>query len=127
MKLKLFVSLLISSALTLCNLQVFAQSKNSFIADSLDNYIANAMKLWNIPGVAVAIVKDDVVVYSKSFGVSDLSTQSKVDNTTLFPVWSMGKSFTAFSLALLEERNRIKLEDKVKKYYPQFKMSNPGY
>ncbi|SFF57758.1 CubicO group peptidase, beta-lactamase class C family [Thermoflexibacter ruber] len=127
MKQKLLIFILISLTLNLHSLQVFAQTKNSFVADSLDTYITKAMKLWNIPSVAVAIVKDDTVVYLKSFGISDLSTQSKADNTTLFPIWSMGKSFTAFSLALLEEGNRVKLEDKVKKHYPQFKMNNSSY
>lgn len=105
---------------------VFAQQP-AFTTDSLDNYISYALKLWQIPGAAVAIVKNDTVIYTKSFGVIDLSNQRKTDNTTLFPIWSMGKSFTSFSLALLEERKQINLNDKVKKIYPSFKMIYKNY
>lgn len=106
---------------------VNAQTKNTFIKDSLDSYINEAMKMWNIPGVAVAITKDDVLVYSKGFGVANVDTGSKVDENTLFPIWSMGKSFTAFSLALLEQRNQLKLDDLVKHHFQNFKMENKDY
>lgn len=119
-----FLNILILFALNSSNFQVVGQTQNKFITDSLDNYIGNAMKVWDIPGVSVAIVKNDTVVYAKSFGVNDLHRQTKTDNTTLFPIWSMGKSFTAFSLALLEDRKQLDLEDKVKKYDPKFKMES---
>jgi CubicO group peptidase (beta-lactamase class C family) len=103
---------------------VSGQTRNSFVRDSLDGYILKAMELWDIPGLAVAIVKNDTVVYSKGFGVTSLSSQQSVDSSTLFPIWSMGKSFTAFSLALLENRKQLALEDKVTKHYKAFHIAS---
>jgi CubicO group peptidase (beta-lactamase class C family) len=49
---------------------LYSQKRNTFIQDSLDNYIINSMKLWEIPGVAVSIIKNDSVIYCKGFGVN---------------------------------------------------------
>lgn len=106
---------------------VNAQNKNSFVQDSLDQYINDAMTKWNIPGLAVAITKDDRLVYSKGFGIANVDIGNKVDENTLFPIWSMGKSFTAFSLALLEQRNQLHLDDLVKHHYQNFKMDSKDY
>lgn len=109
------------------NTNGWCQNNNSFIKDSLDAYVNKAMELWDIPGVAITIIKNDSILYSKGFGVIKKNTQTKVNSSTLFPIWSMGKSFTAFSLALLEDRNQLKLEDKVKNHFRAFKMKNKDY
>lgn len=113
--------------LFLAHHKMLAQNKNTFIQDSLDHYINNAMKIWNIPGVAIAIIKNDSIVYSKGFGFIEVDKRNKVNTSTLFPIWSMGKSFTAFSLALLEDRNHLKLDDKISDHFQTFKMNNKNY
>lgn len=104
--------------------ELYSQKRNPFIQDSLDNYIINSMKLWEIPGVAVSIIKNDSVIYCKGFGVNDVKEKKAVDTKTNFRIWSMGKSFTAFSLALLENRKKIELDKPVKNYLHSFKMAN---
>jgi len=79
----------------------FAQQP-SFITDSLDNYIANGLKQWNIPGLAIVIVKDGKIVMMKGYGVRDIKTNEPVDENTLFMIASNSKLFTATSLAQLE-------------------------
>ena len=82
----------------------------SFINDSLDSYIQQGMKDWNIPGLAIAIVKDGKVVSMKGYGVRDLQTKEPVDENTLFMIASNSKLFTATSLAQLEYDKKLSLE-----------------
>ena len=70
----------------------------SFIKDSLDSYINKGMKDWNIPGLAIVVVKDGKVVVMKGYGVRNLETKEPVDENTLFMIASNSKLFTATSL-----------------------------
>lgn len=112
----LFISLLIFS-------HILAQQPH-FITDSLNAYMQREMKLWNIPGAAIAIVKDNKVIVSQGYGVTDLNTKKPVDENTLFMIASNTKLFTGTSLALLDYQGRLSLEGLVKDYLPYFKMYN---
>ncbi|MBK7105717.1 MAG: serine hydrolase [Ignavibacteriae bacterium] len=115
---------LIISFLLLFFYNINAQSLPKFIADSLDNYIERGTQNWEIPGVAVLIVKDGKIVFEKGYGVTELGTQNKVDKNTLFMIGSNTKAFTGSALALLEHEQKLKLDDKVIKYLPDFKMKD---
>ncbi len=93
-----------------------------FISDSLDNYIEREMKRWNLPGMAIAVVKDGEPVIVKGYGVTDIHSRQKVDQNTLFMIASNSKLFTGTSLALLADQGRLTLEDKVTDHLPYFKM-----
>lgn len=97
-------------------------TQNSFVTDSLDNYVNYAMKLWKIPGVAVVIVKDGKIVVAKGYGVKDMNTKEKVDENTLFMIASNSKAFTGTSLALLENDKQLSLDDRVVKWMPEFRL-----
>ncbi len=120
---KKFISILLF--IFLSNLILFAQETPSFIADSLDNYVHRGMAQWKIPGVAVLIVKDGKVIIAKGFGVKELGTNDTVDENTLFMIGSNTKAFTGTALAILEQEGKLKLDDKVIKYLPDFKMKDP--
>lgn len=95
---------------------------SDFIKDSLDNYITREMQVWNIPGVAVSIVKNGKIIYMKGFGVRNIETKQPVDENTLFQIASNTKAYTGTSLALLQHQKRIKLDDLVTKYIPNFEL-----
>ncbi|MCX6164175.1 MAG: serine hydrolase [Ignavibacteriae bacterium] len=97
-------------------------SQNTFVSDSLDNYVNYAIKLWNIPGAAVVIVKDGKVIMAKGYGVKEMNTNDKVDENTLFMIASNTKAFTATALALLESEKQISLDDRVVKWMPDFRL-----
>ena len=103
---------------------VCAQETPSFITDSLDNYVKRALEQWQIPGAAVLIVKDGKVVIEKGYGIKELGKDDKVDENTLFMIGSNTKAFTGTALAILEQEGKCKLDDKVIKYLPDFKMKN---
>src|SRR6185312_12563993 len=64
----------------------------------LDQWVARAMRTFEVPGLAVAIVKDDVVVVAKGYGVRKLGDPTPVDPRTLFGIASNTKAFTATAL-----------------------------
>jgi len=65
------------------------------LIDEIDAVINKAMQTWNVPGLALAIVKDDQVVLSKGYGVREMDQPEKVDEHTLFAIGSNTKAFTA--------------------------------
>ncbi len=99
----------------------FLHAQPSFIKDSLDSYISKGMKDWNIPGLAIVIVKDGKVVAMKGYGVRNLETKEPVDENTLFMIASNSKLFTATSLAQLEYDKKLSLNDKITKYFPWYR------
>ncbi|HSP87131.1 MAG TPA: serine hydrolase domain-containing protein, partial [Ignavibacteriaceae bacterium] len=117
---------LLSVFVLLFALNISSQTKiPAFINDSLDGYVEKALTTWQIPGVAVCIVKDGEVVLSKGYGIQESGRQDKVDENTLFMIGSNTKAFTATALALLEYDGKCSLEDKVQKWLPHFTMKDP--
>ena len=101
-----------------------AQTLPSFVKDSLDNYVNNALTQWRIPGAAVCIVKDGKVVLMKGYGVKEVGGTDKVDENTLFMIGSNTKAFTATVLAMLDAEKKLSLDDKAIKWLPEFKMKD---
>src|SRR5262249_7450984 len=88
--------------------------------DGLDAYIAHAMTTFQVPGVAVAIVKDGKVVLAKGYGLRKLGEPAKVDEHTLFGIGSNTKAFTVAALAMLVDEGTIQWDDKVVERLPGF-------
>jgi len=97
-------------------------SQPAFIRDSLDSYIQKGLNDWNLPGLAVVIVKDGKVVWMKGYGVRDIETKKPVDENTLFMIASNTKLFTGSSLALLENQGKLSLDDPITKYFPSYRL-----
>ena len=88
-------------------------------------YVDSARKTFDVPGIAVAIVKDGKVVMEQGFGVRELGQPAKVDADTLFAIASNTKAFTAASLQMLAEQGKLKMDDRVIDHLPWFRMSDP--
>ena len=91
----------------------------------IDQLVERTLKTFQVPGMAVAVVKDDKVVHSKGYGVRSLNTGIKVDENTLFGIASNSKAFTAATMAILVDSKKLSWNDKVIKYIPEFRMYNP--
>jgi CubicO group peptidase (beta-lactamase class C family) len=98
-----------------------AESTSSVPLD-LDAYVEQAMKRFEVPGLAVAIVKDGKVMLTKGYGVRKLGEIARVDAQTSFAIASNSKAFTATALALLVEEGRIEWDQPVVRYMPSFQM-----
>ena len=103
-------------------LQVFAQADQ---LENLDFYIEKSMEQWQVPGLAIAIVKDDKVIFHKGFGIRDINKIDKVDEYTQFAIASNTKAFTAHALGLLVQEGKISWDDPVLKYLPDFQLYDP--
>ncbi|HEX5709323.1 MAG TPA: serine hydrolase [Pyrinomonadaceae bacterium] len=78
-----------------------------------------------IPGMALAVVKDDRVVLLKGYGVKDFERKLPVTPDTLFAIGSSSKAFTALTVMLGVDEGKLSLEDSPKKYLPYFRMRDP--
>ncbi len=88
-------------------------------------HIEQARELWKVPGVAVAVVKDQQVVFAEGFGVRSLATGGTVDADTLFAIGSNTKAFTATAIGLLVQEGRVSWDDPVLTHLPEFQMYDP--
>lgn len=90
-----------------------------------DRLVQRGMQDWEIPGMAVAIVKDGQVVYAKGFGEKKLGTGDQVDEHTLFGIASVSKNITAAALALLVDEGTISWDTRIVDIIPWFSLSDP--
>ena len=90
----------------------------------LDDFIKAAMKDWKVPGLAVAVVKDDVVLFAEGFGLRDVRESLPVTKDTLFAIGSSSKAFTAMTLGLLVEDGKLSWDTPVRTYLPAFKLKD---
>lgn len=94
-------------------------------AKKIDQLVENTLKTFDVPGIAVAVVKDGKVIHAKGYGVRSLNTKEKVDENTLFGIASNSKAFATASIAMLVDEKKLKWDDKVTDYIPEFRMYNP--
>jgi CubicO group peptidase (beta-lactamase class C family) len=83
------------------------------------------MQYFGAPGLAISIVQDDEIKYSKGFGTKTINRNDPVDSNTLFAIGSITKSFTAIALAMLVDEGKIDWDDKVIKYVHYFQLYDP--
>jgi CubicO group peptidase (beta-lactamase class C family) len=93
-------------------------------SQTVDDYITAHMRADRIPGLAVAIVQDDQIVYLKGYGRADPSGRA-VTPQTPFLIGSITKTFTALAVMQLAEAGRVELDAPVKLYLPWFRVADP--
>jgi CubicO group peptidase (beta-lactamase class C family) len=111
--------------LTVLALTVALLARPAHAADplsGLDDYVTKSLAAWQVPGVAIAIVKDDKVVYAKGFGVRKIGEKANVDAKTLFAIGSCSKAFTAALVGMLVDDGKLAWDDPVTKHMPSFEL-----
>lgn len=88
----------------------------------LDDYITSAMKQWNVPGLAISVIKDGNIIHSKGYGVRNLVSGEPVTDTTLFSIASATKSFTATVAAMVVDEGTMNWDTPLSRYFPDFRM-----
>ncbi len=94
------------------------------IAD-LDAFIARALTEYQVPGAAVAVVKDGKVVLLKGYGVRDVAQPDPVDENTIFQLASVSKTFTAAAAATMVDDGKLDWDTPIYNYLPQFVAYDP--
>lgn len=98
---------------------VFSQNLTSSQIDSIAKV---DVTLFQVPGIAIGVIKDGKLIYSKGFGVSSVQTQQPTDSSTLFGIASNTKAFTAAALGILVDEKKINWDDQVIKYIPELRL-----
>jgi N-acyl-D-amino-acid deacylase len=102
-----------------------ANGKLSDTARLLDTWIEEQRQYQEIPGVAVAVMRGDEVLYAKAFGARDTATGAPLTTDTPFRLGSVSKVFTASAVMKLVEQGKLRLDDPVTQHLPWFKPKNP--
>ena len=113
----------VATALTVSSLSA-QQTPVSAPAD-LDVYVAQILKTFSVPGMAVTIVKDGKVLVARGYGVRTLGDTARVTAATRFGIASNSKAFTATALAMLVDEGKVEWDKPVVTYLPQFALSDP--
>lgn len=96
------------------------RAKNAL--EGFDEIIEQGLKALNAPGVAMAVVKDDKVIYAKGFGYRDVENQLPMTPDTLLAIGSASKAFTTFAMGVLVDEGKLEWEKPVRNYIPWFRL-----
>lgn len=91
----------------------------------LDAEVERVRTTFDVPGIAIAIVKDGEVVLARGYGVRQAGRPEPVDADTLFAIASITKGFTSAALSILADEGRLSMDDRVLDHLPWFRMSDP--
>ena len=94
-------------------------------AAAFDAYVQKSIKEWEVPGLAIVVVKNNKVVFKNSYGTTELGTGNKVNNQTLFACASTTKAMTATAMGILVDQGKVNWDDPVIKYLPSFRLYDP--
>jgi len=91
----------------------------------LNKYYEEARYNWEVPGLAIGIIKDGQVILAEGYGHLDVRKDGPVNSKTMFPIASNTKAFTAAALAILVDEGKISWQDKVTDHIPWFRLYDP--
>lgn len=108
-----------------CNLERKADpgTDAKAVLASLDAFINDGLKKFDVPGMSIAVVKGKEIIYAKGFGHRDVEKQLPVTPDTLFAIGSCSKAFTTFVLGTLVDDGKVEWDQPVRTYIPWFKMN----
>jgi CubicO group peptidase (beta-lactamase class C family) len=101
-----------------------AQSHRN-VPPALDAYFSKALADWGLPGMAIAVVRNDSLLFAKGYGVRELRKNAPVDEHTVFDAASLTKSFTATAIGMLVDEKRMRWDDPVRSHVPELELPDP--
>jgi CubicO group peptidase (beta-lactamase class C family) len=124
MKFRLLFLLFFSVLLLSLSINITAYSQG-LTSEQIDSLVERSRRAFDVPGIAVCVIKDGKVIHSKGYGVRSLRTGQPVDENTLYGIASNSKAFTTAALGMLVDEGKLSWDDKVRKYIPEFKLFDP--
>lgn len=115
------------AACAICVVVAVAPTRSASAAEfpAADDLMLHLMSTDNVPGAALALIKDGNIVLEKGYGFRNLATHAPVTTATLFNIGSISKSFTALGIAQLADQQRVELDAPVIRYIPNLRLSDP--
>lgn len=93
--------------------------------EGFNGYVERALREWQVPGVAVAVVHGDSAVLQKGYGVRQVGRSEPVTERTLFEIGSTSKAFSSALLAMLVDDGKLTWDDRVTQHLPWFALGDP--
>jgi CubicO group peptidase (beta-lactamase class C family) len=109
--------------------ELFAQTTDPSLSKKIqefDFYVMKAQKEWEVPGLAVTVVKDNQVIFTKGYGVCESGKPDPINAQTLFACASTTKAMTAACMGMLVDEGKISWDDTVEKYLPELQLFDPA-
>src|SRR5580700_463311 len=100
-------------------------SAQALDVSKVDALAQAALRAWNAPGIAVAIVRDNQVLLAKGYGVKERGKSDPVTPRTVFAIGSATKAFTTAAMAMLVDEGKMSWDDPVRKHIDFFRLSDP--
>ena len=97
-------------------------AKAAAALEGFDEIVEEGLKALKVPGLAIAVIKDDKVVYAHGFGVKDVEKKLPVTPDTIFAIGSSSKAFTVFALGKLVDEGKVEWDKPVRNYIPWFRL-----
>ena len=105
-------------------LLALATTASAQLPSDLDAFIEKARVAYDVPGIAITVVRDGHVVATKGYGVRRLGSPERVDENTMFDIASLSKSFTAAAIATLVDNGTMRWDDPVRRWLPQLEFAD---
>ncbi len=118
------LAMLITAGIVFSSFAVAQQSDQSFPKE-LAAYVAAAVKDWEVPGLAIAVVKDGRIIVAKGYGVRELGKPEPIDANTIFDAASLTKAFTTAAIGSLVDEKKMSWDDPVRRYIPTIEFPDP--
>ena len=97
------------------------------LTKKIDAYLIETVDRLKLPGLTIAVTRDDTVIYSKAFGYTNIDTKEPMREEHIFHWASVSKTFVATAIMQLREKGMINLDEKLITYLPYFKQKDPSY
>ena len=110
--------ILLLTAMLVLGPGIYAQEPAFDLSPRVDELFAKQVKN-DSPGCAIAVIQSGRIVYKRGYGLANLDFDIPNSSTTVFNVASMAKQFTAMSVALLVQQEKVSLDDDIRKYVPE--------
>ena len=91
---------------------------------NLDDYINDSLNDWDLPGLAVAVVHENKIIYAKGFGLKEIKKNNKINKNTLFQIGSVTKGFASASIASVVDDGLVNWDGLVVKHLSWFKLKD---
>ena len=114
----------ICALLFLLSLKSFTQLPSDPRLKGLDTFALRILKEWNAPGVTIAVVEKNKVIYTGGFGYRDYEKKLPVTENTLFAIGSCTKAFTSSMLGMLAKEGKVDIDKPVRDYLPELVFKN---
>ncbi len=113
--------------ISLCGCKREIEKNLSPEALEIKNSLLKQKELFDVPGIAFGLIKNDTIIYADAHGIKNLNTKEPMTSRSLFHMASVSKPFVATAIVQLIEKGKIDLDGKLNQYLPYFTMADERY